>query len=1655
MKPSPTPTRPRRTRREQGIALVTVLAILTLTAVLVMAFFTVSRSELASSTVYSRGVEASHLSKSAVDMVIHQIRSATDRKATAWASQPGMIRTWEGESRDCYKLYSDDKMVVSEDKVFDDFSELRAWRDDARFVDLNAPVIRTYDTRTEYFFPIIDPRAAIGDTKVEGFDVNWDPVGVAAKDKPKQLPMPVRWIYQLEDGTLGTLAGSGQTGQFQPLAGQGGGGGGRNPSASNPIVARFAFWTDDETAKLNVNTAAGGVAWDTPRAGGVSDRAYGMFQPVANEFQRYPGHPATTSMIHVLFPRIPLPNSERYDRNGAEAYYDLVPRVQGGGSRGGGFAGTPDRYGLITPIQPDDDRLYATIDEFIFSAPRVGRSDGRTSPKYERKGHQKITGWPELKPEDLGRLQFFLTATSKAPEVTIFNTPRISVWPSFHGDPERGSHTRYFTSYDRRLRFCAEVGKRDESASNDSRAPKDVNRREPAMYHFQRKNAASCTADYEDIPRNRELYGYLQEMMAAPVPGLDVSDGVKNWGSLRDKYGQRNTNQIITEVFDYVRSLNLFDDLLVKQHGIEQITTSRLPSAPVAISRNFVNNGYYGYWAPSGPNVGEHPTFTPGRLAVYSPPDTTNGHAAYIGSDAHSGHGQVAPIRINPPGTNQETKGFGRFFSVREVGVAILACAQDNGWPLGESRRGVGMVRGGPVETWSSQGKVIGPPPQGGEVDPEYDYSNVPPLSQTSRQHVFNTYNLGQWNVRDPNNGQQRPIEVGDLNDNSTVMFPSRPEMTGAAFYNYVVNQANWNRTLAEDTPLKNRETQVQAILLVSLFCPSKGWTMINPDFRFEMEVPQDFQLQGQFLGFPNAPANLKTPHAGFRRVWHGRDSGGILEPRMLMLGHGRVKGNPRADQLAYSILVRSTPAALNAANFAASNVDTQTFNKDVEKPSTNQLDADPSEGQESYVYPWVSNTMTIPGVPGENGMMLPKTMTLGGGRVIIRLFPDGGSRTDLGDQTAGREAIENDGAGDYSQKVDITFATTEVPLPILAGAAYGHRVEGPSAGMWRVSPGTEVRPREHWCWNRDGAFKVFPPPVPGQGRNNGLFRGRLQLSTGAQGYSVPTSPVDETPNVAFSGHGVVRPVDVVRSYVIPHGDDRIVAPLVDVPSSIYQPHQQYGNPNRLVASNFSIEASNSGYGREGLPPNTPGLNEPNPPLQTKALVNPTVANVPATRRPLLPENFEQNMNQWGDWDNGVAGELDGPLINKPDEGNAMGVAYNDYVPKPWISNSPARAFIPYFTDSWVQEPAGPGLWSPNRIMPGPGMFGSLPTGVYSKGGTPVGEPWQTLLFRRIGGSNEQSAQGKSPLTGRVHPGWEHPRDHYLLDFFWMPVVEPYSISEPLATAGKINMNYAIQPFDYIKRKSSLLGVFSSEELLTVPNRLLNGANAYKDGEGWGSGYTKTTHSGGSLRNVSLRSWISLNETLRQFDDLFGSPGGSTAPQVFRTASQICEQWLVPGKPVAGNPYGVSNITLEQVSQWYNPEANTIAGQKSFGLVGDNARERPYTNLVARLTTKSNTYNVHYRAQIIRQSPLSPSSPGQRRTDSEYGVFNAASDKMVGEYRGSSIIERYIDPNDVRIPDYASEASKGDLQLGNSQAEVDTLDKFYRFRVVSEKRFAP
>ncbi|NBV25571.1 MAG: hypothetical protein EBS05_27140, partial [Proteobacteria bacterium] len=107
--------------------------------------------------------------------------------------------------------------------------------------------------------------------------------------------------------------------------------------------------------------------------------------------------------------------------------------------------------------------------------------------------------------------------------------------------------------------------------------------------------------------------------------------------------------------------------------------------------------------------------------------------------------------------------------------------------------------------------------------------------------------------------------------------------------------------------------------------------------------------------------------------------------------------------------------------------------------------------------------------------------------------------------------------------------------------------------------------------------------------------------------------------------------------------------------------------------------------------------------------------------------------------------------------------------------------------------------------------FGSLPTGVIRN------QPWQTLLFRPQAGHPGEG----TPTSG---PPYTSPPDHLLMDLFWMPVIEPYAISEPFSTAGKVNLNYEMAPFSYIRRATALHAVFKSQEPLLIPTNALPGS---------------------------------------------------------------------------------------------------------------------------------------------------------------------------------------------------------------------------------------
>ncbi|MCE9610511.1 MAG: Verru_Chthon cassette protein A [Chthoniobacter sp.] len=628
-----------------GAALIMTLGMLVLLSGVVLAFLLMVRTEYGAAKAYEGGTNARLLADSALNLVIGQIREASTQPDLAWISQPGLMRTFDtsGQAVKSYKLYSADSLV--EDGNFDPMlgtdlpsaaGGANSWKTQpGLWTDLNQPVtdlarVDPFDTTKQkklMIYPIFDgnhvqeiadPTDPAPGNKPGQMSLNKDGTadieGFKIEDyATRQATMPVKWLYLLKDGTLVPAKAAGTAGDVEVVVPSG-----KEKTAQgevNSIVGRVAFWTDDETAKVNVNTASEGTFSDTPVANSQSGFNAGPYasstdtvfendlaemQCAQKEFQRYPGHPATTCLSTIFGRQILLRSDVGGNRaRMAEEIFKLIPRVSGavyapsangpdftssydyssvaGTRRAGPHTNTAAADTTDYSISTDGERLYASIDEFLFSpvfAPPV------------RKGWQlaPAVAGRDTTAEMLEMAKFFLTANSKAPEQNLFNLPRVSIWP------EQVSPTRR-TAFDTVIAFCSTVGPKTASSS--------------LPFYFTREDPASATKDLS--ARNRAIYTYLQGLTGRQIPG--AGGGGTSVNTFAAKYGL-DRDQILTEILDYIRCTNLVDQ--------------------------------------SDPLV----------EASYTPPEQSY--------DYVTKRGQVVPLKID------STRGFGRIATISELSLGII-----------------------------------------------------------------------------------------------------------------------------------------------------------------------------------------------------------------------------------------------------------------------------------------------------------------------------------------------------------------------------------------------------------------------------------------------------------------------------------------------------------------------------------------------------------------------------------------------------------------------------------------------------------------------------------------------------------------------------------------------------------------------------------------------------------------------------------------------------------------------------------------------------------------------------------------------------------------------------------------------------------------------
>ena len=232
-----------------------------------------------------------------------------------------------------------------------------------------------------------------------------------------------------------------------------------------------------------------------------------------------------------------------------------------------GSGGGIQDYGAGQPIIADQDRLYPTVDDFFYNGTFNSSSSGTYSSTNRLPNGMWISGTvsssgttvPVLPASFISKARFFLTADSKSPETNAFNLPRVCMWPitktgnNFDNpDTSSGTVTSTMTAFDRIIAFCATVSGTTSGLAN--RVP----------FYFSRYDAFSQTHDYNGPTgsgsNNPNLYTYLHSLMALPFPGLSASSNatfVTKYPS--EDLGPASGNQILTEIFDYIRCTNLAD----------------------------------------------------------------------------------------------------------------------------------------------------------------------------------------------------------------------------------------------------------------------------------------------------------------------------------------------------------------------------------------------------------------------------------------------------------------------------------------------------------------------------------------------------------------------------------------------------------------------------------------------------------------------------------------------------------------------------------------------------------------------------------------------------------------------------------------------------------------------------------------------------------------------------------------------------------------------------------------------------------------------------------------------------------------------------------------------------------------------------------------
>lgn len=210
----------------RGSSLVITLAFLVILTILVIGINETTRMDRTSSNLYVDRTSAALLSQNAIESVIAKLQQATADVNRHWISQPGQIVVG-AERDDGNAANGDSRKILTGAKT----PGALPGATDARIIYLHSGLASTANYPGQEF---LNPP----NLNVATFQ---DPTTLLITDRKdasgSEPKMVVRWNYVRKDGTIDTSE--------PPVL----------TDHANPIIGRYAYWADDESAKINYNLA--------------------------------------------------------------------------------------------------------------------------------------------------------------------------------------------------------------------------------------------------------------------------------------------------------------------------------------------------------------------------------------------------------------------------------------------------------------------------------------------------------------------------------------------------------------------------------------------------------------------------------------------------------------------------------------------------------------------------------------------------------------------------------------------------------------------------------------------------------------------------------------------------------------------------------------------------------------------------------------------------------------------------------------------------------------------------------------------------------------------------------------------------------------------------------------------------------------------------------------------------------------------------------------------------------------------------------------------------------------------------------------------------------------------------------------------------------